>query len=203
MKLHWSPRSPYVRKVMIAAHELGVVDRLTLTRSVAAMTNPNREIMGDNPLAKIPTLVLDDGTALYDSRVICEFFDSLSEASLVAKGGPERWRDLTWQALGDGMLDVLILWRNERERPEEQHSAAWIAGFEMKIAAGLERLETSSGDLSASTFGIGHISIGCMLSYMDFRFAALDWRKERPRLKSWHEQFAARPSAIATEARDG
>ena len=77
MKLHWSPRSPFVRKVMIVAHEVGLVDRLTLVRTVAATTKPHPELMRDNPLSKIPTLVLDDGTVLYDSPVICEYLDRL------------------------------------------------------------------------------------------------------------------------------
>lgn len=202
MKLHWSPKSPYVRKVMIAAHELGVVDRLTLVRSVAAMTKPNREIMRDNPLAKIPTLILDDGTAIYDSRVICAFLESLSDGRLTPPDGPDRWRDLTWQSLGDGLLDILILWRNERERPAGHQAPSWISGFEMKIDAGLERLEAMSSTLATASFGIGHISIGCMLSYMDFRFDSLEWRRGHAGLTEWHETFTSRASAIATEIHD-
>ena len=86
VKLHWSPRSPFVRKVMIAAHELGVADRLETVRTVVAMSEPNLELLADNPLGKIPTLVLDDGTALYDSLTICEYLDSLGRAAPVPAG---------------------------------------------------------------------------------------------------------------------
>src|SRR6516164_1899259 len=103
MKLHWSPRSPFVRKVMIVAHEAGLVDRLTLVRTVAASTKPHPELMRDNPLSKIPTLVLDDGTALYDSPVICEYLDRMDgDPKLFPQHGRARIVALRRQALGDG-----------------------------------------------------------------------------------------------------
>ena len=101
MKLHWSPRSPFVRKVMIAAHEIGIVARLECVRSVAAMTRPHLELMRDNPLSKIPTLVRDDGVVLYDSRVICEYFDTLHTCHKLFPAAPEaRFTALRQQALG-------------------------------------------------------------------------------------------------------
>jgi hypothetical protein len=203
MKLHWSPKSPYVRKVMVAAHEVGVTDRLTLTRSVAMMTKINPEIMADNPLGKIPTLVLADGMTLYDSRVICEYLNDLGKGALFPACETGRWQALRWQALGDGLLDTLILWRNEREKPETMQTSAWLVTFSAKIKAGLDQLEAHAAELSATPFNIGHISLGCMLSYLDFRFAALGWRDGRPQLAAWHHQFCARPSAIATEIQDG
>lgn len=203
MKLHWSPKSPYVRKVMVAAHEVGVTDRLTLTRSVAMMTKINPQIMADNPLGKIPTLVLADGMALYDSRVICEYLNDLGKGTLFPANETRRWQALTWQALGDGLLDTLILWRNEREKPETMQTSAWLVTFAAKIEAGLDQLEAHAAELGATPFNIGHISLGCMLSYLDFRFAALGWRGGRPQLAAWHPQFCARPSAIATEIQDG
>ena len=123
MKLHWSPRSPYVRKVMIVAHETGLADRLELVRSVVAMSKPNPDVMRDNPLGKIPTLVTDDGTVLFDSIVICEYFDlAARRPKLFPPPGPARWQALRWHALGDGMLDTLILCRNEREQPPAQQN---------------------------------------------------------------------------------
>ena len=110
MKLHWSPRSPFVRKVMIAAHETGLVDRLTCVRTVVAMTAPNAALLSDNPLSKIPTLVLDDGSALYDSGVICEYLDTLHDGSkLFPADAKARWTALRRHALGSGLLDLLIL----------------------------------------------------------------------------------------------
>src|SRR5580704_9148750 len=124
MKLHWSPRSPFVRKVMIVAHERGLIDRIACVRTVAATGKPHAELMKDNPLSKIPTLVLDDGTILYDSRVICEYLDALDGTPTLFPKEPEaRITALRRQALGDGFLDLLVLNRNERERllPSDTH----------------------------------------------------------------------------------
>ena len=141
MKLHWSPRSPFVRKVMIVAHEMGLVDRLTLVRTVAASDQPHPELMRDNPLSKIPTLVLDDGTVLYDSPVICEYLDRLHAGpKLFPPGGAERMTALRRQALGDGLLDFLLLWRDERARP--QPSDVHLASFAAKRKAALAAIDT-------------------------------------------------------------
>src|SRR5258705_12501690 len=118
MKLHWSPRSPFVRKVMIAAHELGLAEKIECVRSVAAMGKPNAAIMLDNPLSKIPALVLGDGTVLIDSAVIVEYLDSLAGGSrLLAPAGPPRWLVLSRQALPAGPLDLLLPRRHQREKP--------------------------------------------------------------------------------------
>src|ERR1700722_15095798 len=114
MKLHWSPRSPFVRKVMIFAHERGVADRITCVRTVAAMTRPHADLMKDNPLSKIPTLVLDNGTVLYDSPVICEYLDALDGApKLFPRQSTARMTALCRQALGDGFMDLMVTHRNE------------------------------------------------------------------------------------------
>lgn len=203
MKLHWSPRSPFVRKVMIAAHELGLVDRLDCVRSVAAMTRPNPEIMADNPLSKIPVLVLDDGQVLIDSGVIMEYLDALAGGNrLLPPSGPARWKALSRHALANGLLDVLILWRNEREKPEARRTPEWLDAVGVKAEATLDRFEREAPGVAAEPFGIGHIALGCALSYADFRFANLDWRANRPALAEWHRSFAARPSVTATEIVD-
>jgi glutathione S-transferase len=201
MKLHWSPRSPFVRKVMIVAHEVGIVARLDCVRSVAAATKPHAELMRDNPLSKIPTLVRDDGVPLYDSRVICEYFDTLHNGpKLFPEESNARFVAMRRQALGDGILDFLILWRGERERthPSEVH----LASFAARREACLVSLEKESDDLAATPFSIGHIAIGCALSYLDFRFAVQPWRDAHPKLAAWHATFCARPSVKATEAVD-
>ena len=201
MKLHWSPRSPFVRKVMIVAYECGVADRIDCVRTVAATAKPHAELMKDNPLSKIPTLVLDDGTVLYDSPVICEYLDALDGAPKFFPREPrERVTALRWQALGDGFLDMMVLLRDEkmREHPSERHVASTMA----RKAAVLATLERETDVLGTTPFGIGHIAIGCALSYLDFRFTAGDWRKGHPRLANWHAAFAARPSVRATEPVD-
>ncbi|MGI4943395.1 MAG: glutathione S-transferase family protein [Janthinobacterium lividum] len=200
MKLHWSPRSPFVRKVMIAAHELSLAERIHCVRSVAAMSRPSPEIMADNPLSKIPTLVLDDGSLVIDSGVIVEYLDALAGGGrLVPSSGPARWAALTRHALANGLLDLLILWRNERDKPEARQTPEWLDAFRLKTAATLDRFEREAPDLGSEPFGIGHIALGCALSYADFRFAMLDWRAGHPALAEWHRGFAARPSATATE----
>ena len=123
MKLHWSPRSPFVRKVMIFAHEVGLAGRIEPIRTVVGMTKANRELMQVNPIGKIPTLVADDGMVLYDSTVICEYLDTLHGGPRYFPQAPaERWRALRWHALGDNMLDNLILLRSETLRPGPQQS---------------------------------------------------------------------------------
>jgi glutathione S-transferase len=201
MKLHWSPRSPFVRKVMIVAHERGLTSRLTCVRTVAAMTKPHAELMKDNPLSKIPTLVLDDGTVIYDSPVICEYFDSLGDGpKLFPADAKARLVALRRQALGDGFLDLMVTLRNERERP--QPSTVHQASAAARRAAVLQSLEQEADALAATPFGIGHIAIGCSLCYLDFRYADENWRKEHPRIAAWHADFAARPSVRETEPVD-
>jgi glutathione S-transferase len=197
MKLHWSPRSPFVRKVMIVAHERGLADRITCLRTVAAMTKPHAGLMQDNPLSKIPTLVLDDGTALYDSPVICEYLDGLDGAPvLFPRAAPARLAALRQQALGDGLLDLLVLARNERERP--QPSPEHLASVAIRKTAALDHLEARADTLLAEAFSIGHVAIGCALGYLDFRFGNESWRTGRARLSEWHAAFCARPSVRAT-----
>jgi glutathione S-transferase len=196
MKLHWSPKSPYVRKVMVCAHELGCGHQLELVRSVAAMLKPNPAIMRDNPLNKIPTLVLDDGTKLFDSRVICEYLNAQYGGMLFPAELSAKWQALRWQAFGDGLLDVLILWRNERER--EQPLAQLIAAFHAKTQASLTQLELEATDLQSAALSIGHITIACALGYLDFRFDALGWRKLAPCLAAWFEVISARDSIRMT-----
>jgi glutathione S-transferase len=204
MKLHWSPRSPFVRKVMIVAHERGLADRIVCVRTVAATAKPHAGLMMDNPLSKIPTLVLDDGTVLYDSPVICEYFDTLAGSAHAPKLFPTepaaRMTALRRQALGDGFLDMLVLLRDERMRahPSEAHLASAAA----RKRAVLECLEGEAAVLAAAPFDIGHVAIGCALSYLDFRYANEAWRAKHPGLAGWHATFTARPSVRATEPVD-
>jgi glutathione S-transferase len=186
---------------MIVAHELGLVDRLDCVRTVAATTQPHEILMRDNPLSKIPTLVLADGTVIYDSPVICEYFDGLHDGPrLFPATMPERMTALRWQALGDGMLDFLLLWRNELSRP--MRSEPHLNTYRVKRTKALESLEAEAGTLERTPYSIGHIAIGCVLSYIDFRFADDGWRATHPKLAAWHATIAARPSFKATEAVD-
>jgi glutathione S-transferase len=201
MKLHWSPRSPFVRKVMIVAHERGLIDRIACVRTIVETGKPHAELMRDNPLSKIPTLVLDDGTVLYDSAVICEYLDALDGApKLFPQAFKARMTALCRQTLGDGLLDVLVLNRNERARA--QPSDIHLKSALVRTAAVLDHLEGETAALTATPFDIGHVAIGCALSYLDFRYADDDWRKGRRHIADWHATFSERPSVRATHPVD-
>lgn len=199
MKLHWSPRSPFVRKVMIVIHEAGIEDRVALVRTPVAMDKPNLDLVPDNPLIKLPTLVLEDGTALYDSRVICGYLDALTGAGLLPADPRARLLAERRQALGDGFLDALLLFRQERNKPAARQTPAWLDAFALKTRAVLAALEAEAPALQASGFDLGLIAIGCALSYMDYRFPDIGWRDGHPALAAWHARFAARPSVMRTQ----
>jgi len=203
MLLHWSPRSPYVRKVMIVAHEVGIADRIDTVRTVVAGADPNVELMKENPQSRLPTLRLADGTVIYDSVVICEYFDTLHMgAKLFPEKYPERLIALRRHALGDGMLDTMLMWRGEVVRPPQQQSIKHMQAWRLKTNLSVDALEQDAAALASSPFSIGHITIGVALAYIDFRFAELKWRDGHPKLAAWHKTFEARPSASATQAVD-
>jgi glutathione S-transferase len=200
MKLFFTPTSPYVRKVLVAARELGVDDRIetTLLRPVPIKANP--ELSRTNPLNKIPALVLDDGSALYDSPVICDYLESLQTARrLVPQKGPDRWRILRTQALCDGILEAGVLVFYERaQRPTELHWEAWLAGQSEKVLQGLDTLEAEAAHFGGE-IDLAQICAGVTVGWLEFRKPVGDIRKGRPRLSAWYETFRERPSMKATE----
>ena len=199
MKLYWSSRSPFVRKVMVFAHEAGLAGRFETVRTLVGMSQANAELMQSNPLGKIPTLVTDDGRVLFDSYVICEYLDGLHGGRrLIPASGEERLQALRWHALGDNMLDNLILWLNELRRPAPQQSPEMLAALEVKVRSALDFIEGEATALGAASLGIGHVAIAVALGYIDFRFPSLGWRDGRAKLAAWHETFAQRPSFRAT-----
>lgn len=203
MKLHWSPRSPFVRKVMITLHETGLVGQVDCIRSVVAYAAvPNEAVLADNPLGKIPALVLDDGTALYDSRVICEYLDTLHGGRrLLPETGRLRFTELRRQALADGMLDIMLMWRNEQIRPSGPYDVVTSA-FARKLRAAFAALDSEAEDIGFQPFGLGAIAIVCAIGQLDFRFANNHWREAFPCLAAWHGSIAHRPSVLATAAVD-
>ena len=203
MLLHWSPRSPFVRKVMIAAHECGLADWIQTIRTVVAAATPNIELMKENPQSRLPTLRLADGTVVYDSPVICEYFDTLhGGAKLFPESFPERLVALRRQSLGDGMLDTMLMWRGEVLRPPAQQSIKHMQAWKLKTRVSVDMLEDEADALVASHFSIGHIALGVALGYIDFRFPELNWRDGHQKLAAWHKTFEARPSVKANEAVD-
>ena len=199
MKLWWSSRSPYVRKVMIAVHELGLADRITLVPAKVHLARADTPVLADNPLGKIPTLVTEGGDVVFDSPVICEYLDGLAGGGrLFPREASERLAALRRQALGDGLMDLMILWLVERAKPPERQWPDVLDACRAKFAAVADHLEGEAADLAAGPFGIGHVSLAAALAYADFRFAAEDWRRGRPALAEWAALTSERPSVRAT-----
>ena len=195
MKLYWSSRSPFARKVMVFAHEAGLAGRIETVTTLVSMTAPNRDLMRLNPLAKIPTLVTDEGMVLFDSSVICEYLDSLHGGDRLFPADPaRRWPALRWQALGNNLLDNLVPWRNERLRPQAQQSPETLAAFDLKVRNGLDFLDQEAATLAAAPLNVGHVTLAVALGYLDFRFPELAWRDGRARIAGWFGTFAQRPS---------
>lgn len=198
MRLRWSTRSPFVRKVMVCAHEMKLVDRLELVETVVVMGKPHLDLMQTNPLGRIPTLEIDDGQILYDSVVICEYLDTLHKGESFFPRDQRRWPVLRRHALATGMLETGVLWRNESIRPEPQRSPEFLSAFELKIRTAIPALEQDVGVLSSTPLDISHVSVACALGYIDFRFADFGWRKGHDKLAAWYEKFLQRPSMQAT-----
>jgi glutathione S-transferase len=199
MKLHHSVASPFVRKVMAVAIETGLDGRLELVTPTMTPIKPDADLVKDNPLGKVPCLVTADGAALYDSRVICEYLDSLHDGpKMFPPAGPARWSALRRQAEGDGIMDAGVLARYETFlRPQERRWPEWLEGQKGKFRRALDSLESEADDFG-DTVDIGTIAIGCALGYLDFRYADEDWRATRPRLAGWSERFAKRPAMAKT-----
>jgi glutathione S-transferase len=197
MKLFYATASPFVRKVMVLAIETGIVDDIELVRVAVLPTNPNPDVCAGNPVGKIPTLVRDDGGALYDSRVICEYLDSLHGGTpMFPEGGEARWTAVRRQALADGIMDAAVGARYETFlRPEALRWKDWVDGQMGKARRGLDVLD---GERLGGTLDIGTIAIACALGYMDFRYPDEGWRDSRPGLAAWFEEMSARPSMTRT-----
>ncbi len=200
MKLLWSSRSPFVRKVVVVAHELGIADRILLDRVNVTAKETNAEVMRFNPLNKIPTLVLDDGSIMIDSPVIAEYLDeTYGKGELFPRDAARRWQVRRLHALGDGIMNYNISRLGEKGRgaqASEEFMAAWLA----KTTATLDVLEQETDSLEPLT--IGSIAVAVALAHLDFRFADDSWRNGRPRLAAWYAGFAKRPSMQLTVPQD-
>ncbi len=197
MKLRYSKTSPYVRKVLMVMIEKGLQGRIELVPTDA--WSPETDLPNQNPLGKVPTLVLEDGTALYDSPVICEYLDSLGGGStLFPPAGPARWSALKLQALADGLCDAAISRRLELARPEGERSQKWAdrqrAAMERAVAAMEAELPALSGPVT-----IGSLAVLATLGYLDFRWSSEDWRARAPGVARWFAEASSRESFLATE----
>jgi glutathione S-transferase len=198
MKLHWSSRSPYVRKVMICVYELGIEGKVERVPSVVSLSAPNAAVMRDNPLGRIPTLMLDDGRVFHESLLICEYLNSQYAGALFPDKGEARWTALRRHALGNGLLDALLLWRSEIGKPVARQTPEWLTTFALKTRNALNVIEADADVLARTPFGIGHVGIGAALTYLDFRFGDFGWRNGHPRTDAWMQQFLQRESVTKT-----
>ncbi len=193
MQLRSNAASPFGRKVKIAAALVGLQERI---RIVEADTNdPNEPLRQQNPLGKIPTLVLEDGQTLFDSRVIVEYLDHLAGGGRLLPVGERRFPVLRLQALADGLCDAALLQVYEgRWRKPEHHDARWLEHQAGKVDRALAVLEAQPPELG-EFLDIGHVAVACALGYLDLRFAGT-WRATHPKLLAWLDAFAARVPAF-------
>ena len=201
MKLFYAPQSPFARKVRIAAIELGIEDGIELEYAEVVPGRPNTAYaISHNPLRKIPALLIESGETLYDSTVICEYFDTLAGGNvLVPRDAPRRWRVLTNHALAQGMCESVIQIRYETSlRPEALRWPTWVDDHWNKIDSGLDWFERNDNELGGA-LDLAQIGLGCLLGYVDFRWPDRRWREQFPKLGVWFEQLDKRPSFAATK----
>lgn len=199
MKLIGSLTSPYVRKVRVVLAE----KKLDYQLEIENVWAPDTQIQKFNPLGKVPCLVMEDGGALFDSRVIVEYLDTLSPVSrLLPQSGRERAAVKCWEAIADGVLDACVIIVKERQRPAGQQSEEWISRQYGKVYASLDAMNKSLGD-NLYCMGVNHsladIAVGCALGYLDLRFPDLNWRQEHANLARLYEKLSTRPSFADTQ----
>jgi glutathione S-transferase len=201
MKLIGAVTSPYVRKVRVVMAEKKLDYAMVLEDVWAAST----QIQDSNPLGKVPCLVMEGGEALFDSRVIVEYLDTLSPVGkLIPTNGREKAEVKTWEALADGLCDAAILARLEATwagRSDAQRSQAWIERQMGKIHGSLKAMSQGLGErafCAGTHFSLADVAVGCALGYLDFRFAQIDWRSDYANLAKLQEKLAARQSFVDT-----
>jgi len=201
LKLHHNLASPFVRMVMVIAHELNIAEQIEMIDTgIFLPDRVNDAVAADNPLGKIPALITNHGTVLYDSRVICEYLcHHAGNKELLPDEPVSRFRILTLQSLAIGLMDAGVSRRYETTvRPEERRWPEWVARQHTRMEAGLDELETNwAGELA--TVNAGSIAAAVVLAYFDFRYDDLGWRDTRPKLAAFYEGFSVRPSMAATQ----
>jgi glutathione S-transferase len=195
MKLIGSVTSPYVRKVRVVMAE----KKLDYSFALENVWTAETTIHQSNPLGKVPCLVMEDGSAMYDSRVIAEYLDTLTPVcKLLPPNGRERADVKVWEALADGVLDAAVLVRLEKTlRPLEQQSAAWIARQMGKVTAGLQVMSDDLGEspfCNGNHYTLADVAVGCALGWLSFRFPDIGWRTDHPNLARLFDKLSERAS---------
>jgi len=196
MKLYFSDASPYARKVRVMICELGLDEKVEAI--ACSPFDDVAELVPVNPLSKVPVLITDDGTALFDSPVICEYLASLvPNSSLIPPDGADKWVALRRQALADGILDAAFSIVMESRRPEGEQSPSWIDHWALAISRAAAALDKEAGSFSEKV-DIGQIAVASAFGYLDLRLDHLGWRAGNDAAASWYADFSERPSMIAT-----
>lgn len=197
MTLYWSPASPYARKVRTVVHEKGLAP--LIADIVLDPFQNAEELISANPLGKVPTLILDDGSSLYDSPVICAYLDAhgRGQGPALIPSGPERWTVRRAEALGDGALDLAFGLVLERRKPDGERSPTTAARWWSQLPRALDAMERELPRLPGPCT-LGHITFAVALGYLDFRHPDYQWRNGRASLAGWYDGFARRPSLAAT-----
>ncbi len=199
IRLIASLSSPYVRKVRIVMAE----KRLEYQMELEDVWSPNTRIHEANPLGQVPCLIMEDGGALFDSRVIVEYLDTLTPvAKLIPPNGRERAEVRTWEALADGVMDAAILVRLEQtQRAPQEQSQSWLDRQMNKVHAGVVSMGHGLAEkpwCNGNAYSLADIALGCALGYLDFRFQHIDWRHSHPNLAKHYEKLATRQSFVDT-----
>jgi len=199
VKLYYSLNSPYARKARIIIHELGLKPRV---EDVIVTLPADAKFRAINPLGKIPALILDDGSAIYDSPVICEYLDEFGNGPFFPRAkllreAQGRWRALTLQALGDGLADAVVRRNQERRLAPEKRSEEVIERQARAIEASFAVLDRMAPKFPAEPT-IGELAVACAIGYLDLRAPEDGWRQRYPHLAEWLDVFSRRPSAQAT-----
>ncbi|MFH0132694.1 glutathione S-transferase N-terminal domain-containing protein [Variovorax sp. VaC1] len=202
MKLIGSAASPYVRKVRVVLAE----KRLDYQFVIEDVWSADTTIASSNPLGKVPCLIMEGGEAMFDSRVIVEYLDTLSPVGkLIPQQSRERAEVKTWEALADGVMDAGVLWRLEATWPgrgDGERSAAWIERQRTKVEDGVAAMSKGLGDkpfCSGIHLSLSDIAVGCTLGWLDLRFPDIDWRGEHANLAKLYDKLMLRPSFIDTK----
>jgi len=199
-KLRYSTTSPFVRKVSVTIIECGLENQVE--NQLTNPFDPETDLPSQNPLGKVPALIIDDQNILFDSPVICEYLDSLCNTPrLFPSDGKQRWNALRLQALGDGIMDAAVGRIMESRRPQQLQSQAVSDRCQAAVERAVNTLESEAESLNGE-FAIGQIAVAIAVEYLDFRFSAENWRQGRPNLTAWHESVANRPSLQQTQPHD-
>ena len=198
MKLIYSGTSPFVRKISVLLLETGQENLVERETVAVSPMNPGDVVPDINPLGKVPCLVLDDGSSLFDSRVITRYLDTLHDGPRLYPEGAALWPVLALEAVADGMVDAAILMVYERLlRPEEQRSADWVEAQWLKVTRALAHLEKNVAALEP--LNMASIAVAAALGYIEFRHDDRQWRTLAPALSAWETAFSKRPALQATQ----